>query len=177
MPRTTLQMRAIAIPRAVAPCRLPKLQPAQAAAPHSGKFRAGVFSFLRVALTVAQSAMSTPPNKYTYPITNICVIAGATIEADVDLGFRIRQRQVIRLAGIDAPELRSKDAAERELAKEAKTWLERVLIACKPSEVVMHSTGLDKYGRSLAVIWARDDHGLDNVNEWMIASGYSTPMK
>ncbi len=59
----------------------------------------------------------SPPNKFTYPITNIRIIDGDTIEADVDLGFRIRQRQIIRLAGIDAPELRSKDAEERKSLK------------------------------------------------------------
>ena len=124
--------------------------------------------------------MSTPPNKYTYPISNIRVIDGDTIEADVDLGFRIRQRQVIRLAGIDAPELRAKDADERKnakAAKEAKAGLERVLLTWQPSEVLMHSTGLDKYGRSLAVIWASDGDGWDNVNEWMIAFGYASPIK
>lgn len=121
--------------------------------------------------------MSTPPNKYTYPISNIRVIDGDTIEADVDLGFRIRQRQIIRLAGIDAPELRSKDAAEREKAKAAKEALEYVLTACKPMEILMHSTGLDKYGRSLAVIWARDNDGWDSVNEWMVASRNAAPMK
>ncbi len=43
----------------------------------------------------------TPPSKYTYPISAIRIIDGDTIEVDVDLGFRIRQRQIIRLAGID----------------------------------------------------------------------------
>ena len=121
--------------------------------------------------------MSTPPNKFTYPITNIRVIDGDTIEADVDLGFRIRQRKVIRLAGIDAPELRSKDAAEREKAKAAKAGLERVLLTWQPSEVLMHSTGLDKYGRSLAVIWICDGPGWDNVNTWMVENGHAAPMK
>lgn len=126
---------------------------------------------------MAQSAMSTPPSKFTYTISNIRVIDGDTIEADVDLGFRIRQRQVIRLAGIDAPELRSKDAAEREKAKAAKEALERVFLEWEPAHVVMESTALDKYGRSLAVIYVCDGAGWDNVNAWMIADGYATPIK
>lgn len=121
--------------------------------------------------------MSTPPNKFTYPISAIRVIDGDTIEADVDLGFRIRQRQVIRLAGIDAPELRAKDAAEREKAKAAKAGLERVLLTWQPSEVLMHSTGLDKYGRSLAEIWAHDGFKWDQINWYMIDSGYAARIK
>ena len=118
--------------------------------------------------------MSTPPNKYTYPISNIRVIDGDTIEADVDLGFRIRQRQVIRLAGIDAPELRAKDAAEREKAKAAKDALDYVLTACKPMEILMHSTGLDKYGRSLADVWAYYGDRWGNTNKWMIENNHAT---
>lgn len=121
--------------------------------------------------------MSTPPNKFTYPISAIRVIDGDTIEADVDLGFRIKQRQVIRLAGIDAPELRSKDAAEREWAKESKEALEKILIAWQPSEVLMHSTGLDKYGRSLAFIWVNYGDGWGDVNGWMIQLGHAARIK
>lgn len=123
--------------------------------------------------------MSTPPNKYTYPITNIRVIDGDTIEADVDLGFRIRQRQVIRLAGIDAPELRSKDAAERDRARIAKLWLGVMTIGDETRpihEVVMHSTKLDKYGRSLATIWSRSGDVWENVNSWMVED-FASPIK
>lgn len=129
---------------------------------------------LRRAAAVAGCGM-TPPSKYTYPISNIRIIDGDTIEADVDLGFRIRQRQIIRLAGIDAPELRSKDAKERERAKAAKIALERALIVRQPPRIVMHSTGLDKYGRSLAIIWASDGSSWDEINALMVEQGYAAP--
>ena len=121
--------------------------------------------------------MSTPPNKFTYPISAIRVIDGDTIEADVDLGFRIRQRQVIRLAGIDAPELRSKDAVEREKAKAAKAGLERFLVVHEPPNILMESTSLDKYGRSLAFIWVNYGDGWGDINGWMIQLGHASPMK
>jgi micrococcal nuclease len=117
----------------------------------------------------------TPPSKFTYPISNIRIIDGDTIEADVDLGFRIRQRQIIRLAGIDAPELRAKDPDERVRAKASKAGLERVLIEWQPSEVLMHSIGLDKYGRSLAVIWASDGSAWDEINALLVEQGHATP--
>lgn len=121
--------------------------------------------------------MSTLPSKFTYPISNIRIIDGDTIEADVDLGFRIRQRQVIRLAGIDAPELRSKDPEHRKQAKVAKVELDRILIGCQPTEILMHSTGLDKYGRSLAVIWVNYGDGWGNANAWMVGDFFATPIK
>jgi micrococcal nuclease len=115
----------------------------------------------------------TPPSKFTYPISNIRIIDGDTIEADVDLGFRIRQRQIIRLAGIDAPELRSKDAGERMAAKSASNALTWILKASQPAKVLMHSVDLDKYGRSLAVLWVGEP--WQNANEWMAENGYTTP--
>ncbi len=129
---------------------------------------------MRRAAAVARCAMP-PPNKFTYPISAIRIIDGDTIEADVDLGFRIRQRQIIRLAGIDAPELRSKDAEERRRARSAKIALERMLVEWGPSEVVMHSTGLDKYGRSLATIWASDGPRWDEINALMVERGHAAP--
>ena len=119
--------------------------------------------------------MSTPPSKFTYPISAIRIIDGDTIEADVDLGFRIRQRQVIRLVSIDAPELRSKDPKERTDAKNASTALGWILKSSQPTKVLMHSVDLDKYGRSLAVLWVGEP--WQNVNEWMVENGYATPMK
>jgi len=115
----------------------------------------------------------SPPGKFTYPISAIRVIDGDTIEADVDLGFRIRQRQIIRLAGIDAPELRSKDAEERKDAQFSKNSLTRLLVEWKPSEVVMHSTGLDKYGRSLARIYATFLDSVVDASAWMLDFGIS----
>jgi micrococcal nuclease len=125
---------------------------------------------LRLTAAVAGWGMS-PPGKFTYPISAIRVIDGDTIEADVDLGFRIRQRQIIRLAGIDAPELRSKDAEERKDAQFSKNSLTRLLVEWKPSEVVMHSTGLDKYGRSLARIYATFPDSVVDASAWMLDFG------
>jgi micrococcal nuclease len=129
---------------------------------------------LRRTTAVAGWGMS-PPNKFTYPISNIRIIDGDTIEADVDLGFRIRQRQIIRLAGIDAPELRAKDPEERRRSRSAKIALERMLLVWQPAEILMHSIGLDKYGRSLAVIWASDGSSWDEINAMLVEQGYATP--
>jgi len=117
----------------------------------------------------------SPPNKFTYPISNIRIIDGDTIEADVDLGFRIRQRQIIRLAGIDAPELRAKDPEERRRSRSAKIALERMLLVWQPAEILMHSIGLDKYGRSLAVIWASDGSSWDEINAMLVEQGHAAP--
>jgi micrococcal nuclease len=41
------------------------------------------------------------------------VVDGDTVDLDLVLGFSITLRQRVRLYGIDAPELRSKDPAEK----------------------------------------------------------------
>lgn len=119
--------------------------------------------------------MSTPPSKFTYPISNIRVIDGDTIEADVDLGFRIKQRQVIRLAGIDAPELRARYVPERVRAIVSKDFFSAAIE--KAEEVVMHSTGLDKYGRSLAVLWCRIGEQWTDANSDLVHNGYAARIK
>ena len=55
-------------------------------------------------------------NPYCYNISNIRVIDGDTIEADVDLGFDVTlKKQKIRLWGIDCPPIRTLDSEVKSL--------------------------------------------------------------
>lgn len=58
---------------------------------------------------------------YTYNARVTRVLDGDTIEAVIDLGFGIATTQVLRLRGIDCPELVTKDG------KEAKAFVEKIL--------------------------------------------------
>ncbi|MDD1617706.1 MAG: nuclease [Methylococcaceae bacterium NSP1-2] len=61
---------------------------------------------------------------YEYKISRLYkVIDGDTIEVDIDLGFDIAIHKPVRLAGVDTPESRTKDAYEKKLGLEAKEWL------------------------------------------------------
>jgi micrococcal nuclease len=61
---------------------------------------------------------------YHYKAKLVRVIDGDTIDVDIDLGFDVwLKRQRIRLAGIDAPESRTRNKAEKVLGLAAKARL------------------------------------------------------
>jgi hypothetical protein len=56
---------------------------------------------------------------YEYRIKKVVkVVDGDTIDVEIDLGFNISYAQRVRLAGIDTPESRTKDAKEKVLGLE-----------------------------------------------------------
>ena len=83
---------------------------------------------------------------YTYKCTLDRVIDGDTIDVHIDLGFDVwLNKQRVRLAGIDTPESRTRNLAEKALGLAAK---ERLIELCNGTlTLVSHGTG--KYGRIL----------------------------
>jgi micrococcal nuclease len=55
---------------------------------------------------------------YTYRATVLRVIDGDTFDFDVDLGFRVRMGLRVRLAGVDAPEIRGADRDRGHIARQ-----------------------------------------------------------
>ena len=55
------------------------------------------------------------------------VVDGDTIDVVIDLGFDILFASRVRLAGIDTPESRTTDKAEKALGLEAKEYLKKHL--------------------------------------------------
>lgn len=74
----------------------------------------------------------------------------------------------IRLMGLDAPELKSKDLNERELCIKGTEYLKQ-LILNKLIKVKTYKT--DKYGRMLGSISTLDTNPI-NINEDLIKKGY-----
>lgn len=74
----------------------------------------------------------------------------------------------IRLMGLDAPELKSKDLNERELCIKGTEYLKQ-LILNKLIKVKTYKT--DKYGRMLGSISTLDNNPI-NINEDLIKKGY-----
>jgi micrococcal nuclease len=96
---------------------------------------------------------------YTTRLASVArVVDGDTLDLDLDLGFSITLRQRVRLIGIDAPEMRTRDAAEktRGLATAAHVvgWFER------PGQVLVTTTKDDKYGRMLADLYRESEPSL-----------------
>jgi micrococcal nuclease len=76
------------------------------------------------------------------------VVDGDTVDLDLDLGFSITLRQRVRLYGIDAPELRSKDPIEKAKGQESQAFV--VQWFQQPGPVLVRTTKEEKYGRMLA---------------------------
>ena len=110
---------------------------------------------------------------YEYHVKKVNnVVDGDTIDVDIDLGFDISFSSRVRLAGIDTPESRTKDLAEKKLGLEAKDYVKSKIKDAK--EVVIKTEKMDsseKYGRILG--WVFLDGSKVSVNEQMIADGYA----
>ena len=70
------------------------------------------------------------------------------MDLDLDLGFSITLRQRVRLYGIDAPELRSKDPIEKAKGQESQAFVTQWFQ--QPGPVMVRTTKEEKYGRMLA---------------------------
>mgnify|MGYP003629491431 FL=1 len=103
-----------------------------------------------------------------YEYDAICsrVVDGDTIDARVDLGFRVWIECRVRLLGIDAPETRTKDLEEKKAGFKTKAFLEALMEDCGHS-FKLQSHGVGKFGRCLGVIYIDGE----NINERLIAEG------
>jgi micrococcal nuclease len=100
------------------------------------------------------------------------VVDGDTIDVLIDLGFDIIFASRVRLAGIDTPESRTKDLAEKALGLEAKEYLKKHLKDAK--SVIIKTEKMDsseKYGRILG--WVYVDGNTISLNDMMINDGYA----
>ncbi len=120
---------------------------------------------------------------YVYQLSNIRVIDGDTIDADIDLGFRITVRKRIRLYGIDAPETRLQSKIknledrknEKSLGLSAKARLSEI---CSTNSVYLESVSIGKYGRVVGTIYyLEDDIGIEedfvSINDLLVTEGYA----
>ena len=107
---------------------------------------------------------------YVRKVENI--VDGDTIDVLIDLGFDILFQSRVRLAGIDTPESRTKDLAEKALGIESKEYLKKYLKDAK--SVVIKTEKMDsseKYGRILGWVYVNGD--TESLNDKMINDGYA----
>jgi micrococcal nuclease len=110
---------------------------------------------------------------YEYRVKKLMnVIDGDTIDVDIDLGFDISLARRVRMAGIDTPESRTTDKAEKVLGLESKEYLKKMM---KDAKTIVIKTQLpdssEKYGRILG--WVYIDDATKSINEQMIEDGYA----
>ena len=103
---------------------------------------------------------------YTYKAKCTRVVDGDTIDASIDLGFDITINKRIRLAGINAPESRTRDLEEKQRGVASK---DRLIDLLKDGEFTLESKEVGKYGRVLGVLLIDDL----NINNTLVEEGYA----
>jgi micrococcal nuclease len=106
--------------------------------------------------------------EYIYKARVIYIVDGDTVDVSVDLGFNITHKVRLRLADIDAYELRDKDEEKRAVGVAGRRRLVELL---QDKDVVIESRKTDKYGRYLANIYL----GSVNINQQLISEGLAVP--
>ena len=110
---------------------------------------------------------------YEYHVKSITnVVDGDTIDVDIDLGFDISFSSRVRMAGIDTPESRTTNKAEKILGLEAKDYLKKKLKDAK--SIIIKTEKIDsseKYGRILGWLYINGD--TTSINDHMINDGYA----
>ncbi len=114
--------------------------------------------------------------RFWYGAKPLKAIDGDTIDLLVDLGFSIHFKMRVRLYGVNTPESRTKDLAEKELGMKAKKFTEDWLVGRDWVFVNTIPDKNDKYGRVLARIYSSDKINEPTtacLNLDIIQSGYA----
>ena len=114
---------------------------------------------------------------YNYNATCTRVVDGDTVDAMIDLGFGVHVKKRIRLAGIDAPESRTRDKQEKILGLAAKDRLKSMMDGAE-NKFELESQELGKYGRVLGKLHIDKLDGKDLitktcVNDCLVKEGYA----
>ena len=110
---------------------------------------------------------------FEYEIEVLRVVDGDTIDARVDLGFKIHHNIRIRLYGINTPESRTRDLEEKMRGKAATARLTELLSSAE--KVILKSHGVGKFGRCLGELTLVGSDGtVSDATEILLAEGHGT---
>ena len=114
---------------------------------------------------------------YNYNATCTRVVDGDTVDAMIDLGFGVHVKKRIRLAGINAPESRTREKQEKILGLAAKERLKDMLNSAD-NNFELESKEVGKYGRVLGVLHIDELDGKDVItkvciNDSLVKEGYA----
>ena len=112
--------------------------------------------------------------QYWYSATVLKVIDGDTLDVMIDLGFSIHHKARVRLYGVNTPESRTKDLAEKEMGLKAKTFTSDWTTRHRQVFIKTIAGKDDKYGRILAQVYSDTDIKSEKtacLNEDIVSSG------
>lgn len=115
---------------------------------------------------------------YEYSCIVKRVIDGDSVVIDIDLGFNIwLYDQHVRLAGIDAPEIRTLDLEEKARGLDSKQMVEWFLKPGTEQIFKSYEYGTDKYGRLLGsfTVFDPQQNRWTDLCQSLLESGYAKP--
>lgn len=102
------------------------------------------------------------------------VVDGDTVDVIIDLGFDVFLEKRVRMAGVNAPESRTRNLEEKAKGLKTKAWL---IEKFNTKEQIIIETSLDnqygKFGRVLGTFYVGDS--LMSVNLEMLSEGLARP--
>ena len=111
---------------------------------------------------------------YHYKAVLVRVIDGDTIDVNIDLGFSVWHKARVRMLGIDTPESRTRNLAEKALGLASKARLKEMLTGKKLRIECSKEKG--KFGRVLGNVIAVDKDGTEiNCNDQLCVEGHARP--
>ena len=104
--------------------------------------------------------MSDNQDAFVYQAELDRVVDGDTVDVILDLGFDVKlHKQRVRLHGIDTPESRTRDLAEKKLGLAAKKRLQELCVG----KFKIKSLGKGKYGRILGIPYTEDGEDICKI--------------
>ena len=126
--------------------------------------------------------MSMGPS-FQFPVVITRVVDGDTVDARIDMGFKIVYEERIRLLGLDTPESFTSNKKEKVLGLAAKARIKELIAQANvlpkkrgKKDVILKTSkhGKGKFGRILGEIWINANTGEGiNINEQMIEDGHA----
>jgi len=102
------------------------------------------------------------------------VVDGDTVDVIINLGFDVFLEKRVRMAGVNAPESRTRNLEEKAKGLKTKAWL---IEKFNTDKQIIIETSLDnqygKFGRVLGTFYIGDD--LLSVNLEMLSEGLARP--
>jgi len=113
---------------------------------------------------------------YNYKAKLLRVVDGDTVDAEIDLGFKIFIKDRIRLMGIDTPESRTRNLQEKSWGKAASARLSELLAESDGNfTLVTKVQKKGKFGRILGTIQVSTKDGIVDANQVLINEQLAIP--
>jgi len=110
-------------------------------------------------------------NLYNYRAEVLRVVDGDTVDVMLDLGFSVSLKERVRLYGINAPESRTRNKAEKIKGLAAKDfvieWME------KHGNKIVVNTIIDKRGKFGRILGTITNEVGENLNDLMVEEGHA----